>query len=89
VPGLQCDETRKDFTMSKPAFPHESPKEIHAGMSLLKYYAGQALTGVIANHEFYISAIETAKERDIKVTKWIAMGCFEFAEAMIEEANER
>jgi len=75
--------------MSKQAFPHESPKEIYPGMSLLEYYAGQALTGVISNQEFYISAIETALERNIKYTEWIATGCFEFAEAMVKEAEKR
>lgn len=25
---------------NKPAFPHELPKEIFAGMSILEYYAG-------------------------------------------------
>ena len=75
--------------MNKPAFPHESPKEIFAGMSMLEYYAGQALTAVIANQEFYLSAIETARQRNIKYTEWIATGCFEFAEAMIAESERR
>ena len=75
--------------MSKPAFPHQSPKEIFQGMSLLEYYAGQALVGVIANNAFYLSAIETAQERGENYTEWISRGCFEFAEAMVKEAEKR
>jgi len=56
---------------------------------LLNEYAGQALIGVIANNNFYLSAIETAQERDEKYTEWISRGCFEFAQAMVKEAEKR
>jgi len=89
--------------MSKPAFPRPISGESHnhiqedcrevayqqEGMTLLEWYAGQALIGVISNNTFYLSAIETAQERGIKYTEWISRGCFEFAKAMLKEAEKR
>lgn len=72
--------------------PQEECREVayeQDGMTLLEYYAGQALVGAISGDEFFVSAIETAKERNVKYTEWIATGCFEFAEAMIKEAEKR
>jgi len=64
--------------MSKPAFPHESPKEIFSGMTLLEYYAGQALIGL---------SVRTYEDNDSFVG--ISELCFEYAEAMIKEAEKR
>ena len=63
--------------MSKPAFPHESPNKIFAGMSLLEYYAGQALSGFLAN-----SSIDTSETT-------IAELSFDCAKAMMAESEKR
>jgi len=62
--------------MNKPAFPHESPKEIFAGMSMLEYYAGQALTGL------FVGCPEASQIEIVIIS-------FNVAEMMIKEADKR
>jgi len=71
--------------MDKPAFPrpHSQHKTVEEqdGMSLLEYYAGQALVGIISNSSRAVSiSRETEKTASI---------CFDYAEAMIKEAEKR
>lgn len=69
--------------MSKPAFPQKVadisivPNGCE-GMTLLEYYAGQALVGLIANGG-------DACDHDGNAAAW----SFSFAEAMIKEAEKR
>jgi len=72
--------------MSKPAFPlkdagvNDSLTAItdNEGMTLLEYYAGQALIGL---------SVRTYEDNDSFVG--ISELCFEYAEAMIKEAEKR
>jgi len=71
--------------MSKPAFPRVGSAEPHYfdeqdGMSLLEYYAGQAL--ILGVYEAYKEAIPDAVDE-------IANDAFRIAEAMIKEAEKR
>jgi len=73
--------------MSKPAFPRPGLLEPHYfdeqdGMSLLEYYAGQALIG-------YLSSPTKNSEVAQDNSSVLAMWCFENAEAMIKEAKKR
>jgi len=68
--------------MSKPAFPRPfSGKEVTSpsqdGMSLLEFYAGQALVGMLNHGDAY-------KNPD-KAAVW----AFEQAEVMVKEAEKR
>jgi len=75
--------------MSKPAFP-QSVSDISIvpndceGMSLLEYYAGQALNGLWASCAHEKSDCPTHCDFDI-----FAKACFDQAEAMIKEAEKR
>jgi len=75
--------------MNKPAFPHESPKEIFAGMSLLEYYAGQVMVGFTSSPEIMKRIYQNAKAYSSDEFQIIADGCFNIAEAMIKEAEKR
>ena len=61
-----------------PNFP--IPPVTSGGISLLDYYAGQALIGTLCNY--------TTKKCGI-TPSCVARGCFDYAEAMIREKAKR
>jgi len=58
-------------------------------MTLLDYFAGQALNGTAANIEWMKALSQTAKEADISAEVCVARSCYEFAEAMLKERKRR
>lgn len=74
-----------------PAFPYQDPsydgnwnKDRYVnGMSLLDYFAGQALMGLLANNE-EIPPFKTREE----VTEYFARSSYQFARAMIAERSK-
>jgi len=66
-----------------PAFPlnvkaHDGSHSYTApGVSMLEWYAGKALTGILADHRVDLSAGR------------LATTCFDIAEAMVAEAQKR
>lgn len=51
----------------------------HLGMTLLDYFSGQALAGIMANIE-YLKAIQNPKPQET-----IAFNCFELAQSMLKQ----
>jgi len=73
-----------------PAFPfiYECPKtgpNVYSGMSLRDYFAGQALTGHLANSNEVLRAAEHAarKEKGELAAEWTAIIAYEYADAML------
>ena len=82
--------------MNKPAFPrpHSQQKKVEEqdGMSLLEYFAGQALQGLMANPERYkyIAHLMECELTDQKgATQKNVNKAFLIAEAMIAESEKR
>ena len=89
--------------MDKPAFPRPVSSASNSnlpedcvefeygqdGMSLLEYYAGQAMSGFLANCDLLHANNAIAKDCGMKPTKSMTTACFDYAEAMIKEAEKR
>lgn len=56
-----------------------STTHYNEGMTLLDYFAGEALIGIMANVE-YLKAIQNPKPQET-----IAFNCFEIAQAMLKQ----
>ncbi len=81
--------------MNKPqAFPsnhhYNDRKEPtrNEGMSLLDYFAGQALGGYTSDNDVFASCKVIADKKGIEVKKFIAVSCYNFAEAMLKEREK-
>jgi len=88
--------------MSKPAFPRPF-SEPHAnveddyfaitpsqdGMSLLEYYAGQALIAVVSSEKSLEALNSLAQENNDSGEHAVSVVCFNIAEAMIKESEKR
>ncbi len=77
-----------------PAFPlvlQEKDEEgrvspvIQVGMSLLDYFAGQALVGISSHKEDFDNVVETARAAGDNVSVVLAQIAYYRAEAMIDE----
>ena len=81
---------------NKPAFPRPFSESTandmvnkENGMSLLEYYAGQALAGVVASEMNLESLNRIAERNDDTTEEAVSVLCFSIAEAMIREAEKR
>lgn len=83
-----------------PAFPrsyaddqHTPPdaeyKQAQPGMSLLDYFAGQAMAGMLANESITNGLNAIADSEDEDVPQMIAIDAYEQAEAMLTERERR
>ena len=77
-----------------PAFPGFDTKSetFVPGMDLVDHFAGQALAGKLAawtNRETRLDIASHASNAGITAEQYIAMKCYDFAEAMIAEREKR
>lgn len=73
---------------SEPAFPQAHDWSGTPGMSLRKYYAGEALVGALSNSEHLISFIKDTEKKGKDVKQRLAKSCYAIADAMIEEGKK-
>lgn len=72
-----------------PAFPCHMQQHHDglAGMTLLDYFAGQALAGIMANADFLVSARENGKGASLDIV--IASNAYDMAAAMLAAREAR
>lgn len=87
--------------MSKPAYPRPYSEILsddggklqqfvdEKGMSLLEYYAGQAMTGMLMSDTNLESLDRIAIRKGDETEKAVSVICFKIAEAMVKEAEKR
>ena len=74
------------------AFPNlgdnSNDSEIYDGMTLLDYFAGQALTGYVANFESMNQINALSKKGEGRIVDITSKHCYSFAKAMLKEREK-
>ncbi len=73
---------------SSGAHPDGWPRE-YLGITLLDYFAGQALAGTLSSSELMSGAIAKASEKNVKIEFVLVTGIYNLAEAMLKEREKR
>jgi hypothetical protein len=59
------------------------------GMTLLDWFAGKALEGMLANDELFLASLQAAKKVDKDPSEFRASACYDLATAMVAEKRRR
>ena len=73
------------------AFPSDENTQTKKGMTLLDYFAGQALNGVLSNSKVESMRIAEFDDKytDEQQTEAVVLFCYKTAEAMLKEREKQ